>query len=79
LTFQVKGTGSRSDEAMGHLQDYVCPGTFGTFSQRHTLNAIPLAKRDDLLTLHVHNGLLTLTGWVINTKPWPLYHAFSGV
>jgi hypothetical protein len=63
LTFQVKGTGGRSDEAMRHLQDHIRPGAFSAFSQRRTLNAITLAKRDDFLALHVHNRLLSLLPW----------------
>jgi hypothetical protein len=43
------------------------------------LNAIPLAKRDDLFALHVHNGLLTLPGWALTPKSRPLYHAFFDV
>src|SRR4029453_3871355 len=60
LTLQVKGTSRRSDEAMGHLQYHIRPGAFSAFSQRRALNAITLAKRDDLLPLHVHNRLLSL-------------------
>jgi len=63
LTFQVKGTGGRSDEAMGHFQDHIRPGAFGTFRQRCPLNAITLAKRDNFLALQVHNYLLSLLPW----------------
>jgi hypothetical protein len=66
LTFQIKGAGGRSDEAMRHLQDHLSPSAFGTFRQCGPLNAITLAKRDDFLPLHVHNHLLSLRSCVRN-------------
>jgi len=64
LTFQVKGAGGRSNEAMGHLQDHVRPGAFGALGERRPLNAVALAQRDDFFTLNVHDRLLSLTARV---------------
>jgi hypothetical protein len=60
LTFQVKGASRGSDEAMGHLQNHIGPGTSGAFSDRRPLNPVTLAEGDDFLTLDVHDPLLDL-------------------
>jgi hypothetical protein len=43
LTFQVKGAGGRSDEAMGHFQDHIRPGTSRALGYRRPLNSVALA------------------------------------
>jgi hypothetical protein len=51
LTFQVKGTGSRSDKAVGGLEHHVCPSTLRTGSNSAALHAIALAQRNNFFSL----------------------------
>jgi hypothetical protein len=79
LTFQVKGPSSRSDEAMGHLQDHIGSGAFGAFGERHPLNSVALSECNDFLALDVHDHLLDISVLLPCHPTASLYHAFRTV
>ena len=51
LTFQVKGTGSRSDKAVGGLQHHFCPSTLRAGSNSTALYPVALSQRNNFFAL----------------------------
>jgi hypothetical protein len=51
LTFQVKGTGGRSNEAVRHLQYHFRPGAAGTLGNSVALHAVSLTQGNDFFPL----------------------------
>ena len=51
LTFQVKGAGRGSNEAVGRLQHHVGTGTPGALGNRTALHAVTLSQRNNLFSL----------------------------
>jgi hypothetical protein len=51
LTFQVKGAGSRSNEAVRHLQDHFSPGAAGALGNGAALHAVTFAQSNNLFSL----------------------------
>jgi hypothetical protein len=51
LTFQVKGAGGRSNEAVRHFQHHFRPGAAGTLGNGVALHTVPLTQGDDFFPL----------------------------
>jgi hypothetical protein len=51
LTFQVKGTGSRSHKTVGGLQHYFRPSALRTGSKSTALHAVTLSEHNNFLPL----------------------------
>jgi hypothetical protein len=51
LTFQVKSTGSRSHEAVRHLQHHLRPGASGTLGNGMPLYPVAFTQGNDLFSL----------------------------
>jgi hypothetical protein len=51
LTFQVKGAGSSSNEAIGCLQHHFGASTPGALGNRTALYSVTLSQRNDFLAL----------------------------
>jgi hypothetical protein len=68
LTFQVKSTGSRSHEAMRHLQHHLRPGAGGTLGNGMPLYPVPFTKGNHLFSLQIHAVLLVEVPRIVMSK-----------
>ena len=63
LTIQVKGSGGRSNEAVGGFQGHLGPGALGAQGEGAALHPVALSQGDDTLVLQVHL-LTSARAWV---------------